>query len=177
MIESFIGEGNERNILFQNEGVLFIRGAKPKKQVTLKQSTFQSAIKMFALPTSSSFVSIPSGLASIYRLSGDTNPLHIDPQIAIAAGFPKPILHGMCSFGICAKELVKAYCNNCPQRMHQIQARFSKPVLPGQALRIEASKVGAGGLVAFQAFSQSAKGKEELVISNGVFQFDSLPRL
>jgi multifunctional beta-oxidation protein len=183
LVDSFLQtENGQKSLLFQNEGVLFIRGACPKKKIALKKTLFEPAVKMIALPTSSTQVTIPTGLASIYRLSGDANPLHIDPQIAKAAGFPKPILHGMCSFGICAKQLVKLFCRNSPERMIQIQARFTKPVFPGQQLRIEACKVvgAGGGLVAFQAFAKgqgTASGKEEMVISNGIFQFDPEARL
>lgn len=75
--------------------------------------------------------------ALIYRLSGDRNPLHSDPAFAARGGFERPILHGMCTYGITARLLLHAFCESDPARVAGMKARFTKPVLPGDALRIQ----------------------------------------
>jgi acyl dehydratase len=75
--------------------------------------------------------------ALIYRLCGDTNPLHADPEIALAAGFPRPILHGLASFGFAAHAILRTYCEYDPARLHSLGVRFSSPLFPGEALRFE----------------------------------------
>jgi acyl dehydratase len=75
--------------------------------------------------------------ALIYRLSGDLNPLHADPAIARAAGFPRPILHGLATFGVAGHALLCVLCGYDPARLHAIQGRFSAPVYPGETVRIE----------------------------------------
>jgi acyl dehydratase len=75
--------------------------------------------------------------ALIYRLSGDYNPLHADPETAARAGFARPILHGLCSYGIACLALVRELCDNDPDRLVELFTRFSKPVLPGETIRLE----------------------------------------
>lgn len=72
--------------------------------------------------------------AAIYRLSGDRNPLHIDPEMATSVGFPGPILHGMCSYGIACRAILRAFCDNDPARIARFDVRFSAPVYPGEAI-------------------------------------------
>lgn len=78
-----------------------------------------------------------SDQALLYRLSGDYNPLHIDPDFARSAGFDRPILHGLCTYGIAGRLLIEALCAGDPHRLRQCDARFSGPVLPGDTLRLQ----------------------------------------
>jgi acyl dehydratase len=75
--------------------------------------------------------------ALLYRLSGDRNPLHSDPKFAALGGFDKPILHGLCSFGFTGRALLHTICGSDPDRFVSMAARFSKPVMPGEALTVE----------------------------------------
>ncbi len=75
--------------------------------------------------------------ALIYRLSGDYNPVHADPAVAKAAGFERPILHGLCSFGVTGHALLRTLCGWDASRLKEIGARFSSPVYPGETLRVE----------------------------------------
>jgi acyl dehydratase len=75
--------------------------------------------------------------ALIYRLSGDPNPLHVDPAVAKAAGFPRPILHGLASFGIACHGILKCLCDHDPGRLKSIAGRYSAPVFPGETIRTE----------------------------------------
>mmetsp|Transcript_12485 Transcript_12485/g.26724 ORF Transcript_12485/g.26724 Transcript_12485/m.26724 type:complete len:303 (-) Transcript_12485:3638-4546(-) len=78
----------------------------------------------------------------IYRLSGDYNPLHVDPGFAMMSGFKEPILHGLCSLGITARAVIQQYCDGDSTRFKAIKARFAKPVLPGDTLTVEMWKEG-----------------------------------
>jgi acyl dehydratase len=74
--------------------------------------------------------------ALTYRLSGDRNPLHSDPSFAKLGGFDRPILHGLCSYGFTGRALLHTLCDGDPSRFKSMDARFSKPVMPGDALTI-----------------------------------------
>ena len=79
----------------------------------------------------------PPNLALLYRLNGDENPLHADPERAKVAGFDRPILHGAASFGIAAHAILRTCADYRPERLASIEARFSRPVFPGETIRTE----------------------------------------
>jgi acyl dehydratase len=79
----------------------------------------------------------PAGMALVYRLSGDYNPLHAEPAVARAAGFERPILHGLATYGIAGWALTQALGEGDPSRIASIETRFSSPVYPGETIRTE----------------------------------------
>lgn len=101
-------------------------------------------------------------MALIYRLSADTNPLHADPEMARAAGFPRPILHGLGSFGVAAHALLRSVCDYDPARMRSIGGRFSAPVFPGETIRTEMWRDGP--VVSFRA---RVLERDAVAINNG----------
>ena len=82
-------------------------------------------------------------MALIYRLSGDINPLHAEPEFAKAAGFPRPILHGLATFGVAGHAVLKSVCGYDPAKVTGMKGRFSAPVYPGETLRTEIWKDGS----------------------------------
>ncbi len=79
--------------------------------------------------------------AALYRLSGDVNPLHIDPEVAKLVGFERPILHGLCTFGFTARAILEKICKNDPSRFGSFGGRFSNVVFPGDKLVISGWKL------------------------------------
>lgn len=102
--------------------------------------------------------------ALIYRLSGDPNPLHADPEVARAAGFPRPILHGLGSFGIAAHAVLRTCCDYAPEALKRLALRFTAPVYPGETLRFHLWRRGADS-VRFRAWAQE---RQVLVLDNGL---------
>lgn len=99
--------------------------------------------------------------ALLYRLSGDENPLHADPEFAASVGFEKgPILHGLATFGFMCRAVAKRCCGGDADRIRALSAQFKKPVWPGETLRTEGYQVD--GLVLMEMF---AGGRPEAVVT------------
>ena len=98
----------------------------------------------------------------IYRLSGDRTDFHIDPAAARRSGFPRPILHGLCTYGIVGRAVLRGACNNDPDRIERFEARFSAPVFPGETIVTRLWRDGRE--VAFEA---RVAERDAVVLRNG----------
>ena len=101
-------------------------------------------------------------MALIYRWNADMNPLHADPAIAKAAGFPRPILHGLATFGVAGHAILKTMCDYDPARFRSIAGRFSAPVYPGETIRTEMWRDGP--IVSFRV---RLVERDVVVLNNG----------
>ena len=105
--------------------------------------------------------------ALLYRLTGDHNPLHADPAVARAAGFERPILHGLCTYGFACRAVLRGVCDDDPARLRRFDVRFSNPVFPGETLRTAIWREGAGRAV----FRTWAVERGKVVLNNGLAEF------
>ena len=103
--------------------------------------------------------------ALLYRLSGDRNPLHSDPKFAEMGGFPRPILHGLCTYGFTGRALLHTLCGGDPGRFTKMEGRFSSPVFPGEALTVNLWVDGD------QAVFQTCGGDGRVVLDAGLCTF------
>eukprot|EP00388_Colpodella_angusta_P006571 GDKJ01019308.1.p1 GENE.GDKJ01019308.1~~GDKJ01019308.1.p1 ORF type:complete len:302 (-),score=74.12 GDKJ01019308.1:185-1090(-) len=116
-----------------------------------------------ASPTASFEKQTTPNQALVYRLSGDYNPLHADKQMAEMGGFDRPILHGLCFFGIGTHAVVRTILNNDVSLIRSIEGRFSSPVLPGHKLKVEMWRISKEKIV-FQVINEDTK---KVCLSNG----------
>lgn len=139
-------DANTGEVIFTNEATFFIRNCKGETKQYVERRDF--ATNQFIAPKSApdftTDIKISPDLAALYRLTGDRNPLHIDPNFAKGAKFDAPILHGMCSYGLSAKVLLDKF-----GPFGEIKARFTGIVFPGETLRVLAWK--QGDIVIFQS--------------------------
>lgn len=180
-----VGRGKVRDVIDKGEGkgalVYFERclfdAQTNEKLVTMEQTLFcrgdggmggsgGSAPKPHVVPERNADVSWDCKLmpqtALLYRLNGDMNPLHADPKIAQQAGFERPILQGLATMGVAAAALTKTVCDGDPQKITELDVRFTRPCFPGETLRTEAWV--DGGEVSFRV---SVPDRKVTVIDNG----------
>lgn len=105
--------------------------------------------------------------AAIYRLCGDRNPLHIDPAFATAAGFDKPFLHGLCTYGFAGRAILHGLCGSDPARFQSFEARFADRVYPGDAVITKLWRIGDG-----EAIVRAETDKGAIVLSQARATFD-----
>ncbi len=111
--------------------------------------------------------------ALLYRLSGDVNPLHADPNFARAFGFERPILHGLCTFGHVARHVINAFCDGDPRYFKSIDVRFSGSVFPGETLHTEMWKESDTRII----LQCTVKERDKLVISHAAVElFTEIPK-
>lgn len=101
--------------------------------------------------------------ALVYRLCGDRNPLHSDPEFAKRAGFPRPILHGMCTYGITCRGVLQTYADYDPTVFRRHVARFSSPVYPGEIVTLQLWR--DGDVISFEA---KVKARGATIVKNGM---------
>ncbi len=150
------------DVLFTNTSGIFVRGAGgfggergPEAGNAAPERGPDRSVSMETLPIQ----------AMIYRLSGDRNPLHIDPAFAKMAGYDRPILHGLCSFGHVGRAVLAEYGGNDPSRFVGLSVRFSGVVYPGDTITTDMWDEGQGHIV-LQARTQEGR----VVISNAAAQ-------
>ena len=134
-LERSIVEKASGAVLATIDQVTFCRGdggvgksdAAPPPPPVLPEGTPDASCDLPTLPQA----------ALIYRLCADPNPLHADPAVAKAAGFPRPILHGLCSYGVAGHAVLRTFCGYDPAKLTGLSLRFSAPVFPGETIRTE----------------------------------------
>ncbi|PQP21978.1 3-alpha,7-alpha,12-alpha-trihydroxy-5-beta-cholest-24-enoyl-CoA hydratase [Rhodococcus opacus] len=103
--------------------------------------------------------------ALIYRLSGDVNPIHSDPEIARKAGFDQPILHGLCTFGMVCRGVVDTMLGGEVEAVRSYRSRFAGPVLPGETVVVRVWEEGQTRLI-----EASVRERGKTVLTRGVIE-------
>ena len=149
----------------------FRRGVKELGDIEPFEGSGETYSQKIAVPEREPDVSmaqwVPDNQAQIYRLSGDYNPLHIDPDAARFGGFHEPILHGLCTFGHCAHLLLDMFAGGDPARFKKIKVRFSAPVFPSDEIDVRAWRDGNGRAI-FEV-----KVEDRVVVSNAYFEYSA----
>ena len=110
--------------------------------------------------------------ALLYRLCGDWNPMHVDPDYAAKAGYEKPFLHGLCTFGYLGRHVIKAFCDNDSRLFKSVRARFASIVMPGDTLETRMWRESATRIIV----EMRAVERDVLVLKNGAVElFESVP--
>jgi len=135
--------GSDGKLLFRAQSSIFIVGAgnfggtnKPNAKVIPTLPAPNRA------PDASIEVKTDVSQAALYRLSGDLNPMHIDPGFSAIAGHKIPIMHGLCTLGLSVMAIIRQYAGNDPTLFKAVKARFNKPVIPGQTLAVQTWRNG-----------------------------------
>ncbi|PAL24207.1 MaoC/PaaZ C-terminal domain-containing protein [Sphingopyxis sp. GW247-27LB] len=169
-------KGVGKGAVFRQEMVLMLDGdATPMATVTT--TSFGRAEGGFGGPTSGQpaphaipdrrpdrSIELPTlrNQALLYRQAGDANPLHVDPVAAQAAGFPQPILHGLCTYAFCQRAILEAYCDFDADRLMHHEVRFSAPAFPGETILVDMWRDGP--IISFEA---RIRERDVTVIRNG----------
>jgi acyl dehydratase len=169
-------KGKDKGAVVVNETVW--TDAEGRKVATLTGSTFARGDGGFGGPSDGAPVphEVPvrapdttlsfatrSDQALLYRLNGDRNPLHSDPESARRSGFPRPILHGLCTYGITCRAILQGITDFDPEPILSHQVRFSAPVFPGETLSVDLWRDGKD--ISFEARVEARAAK---VIRNGL---------
>jgi acyl dehydratase len=157
---------------FTNRSTLFIRGAGGFGGPRSPEGDEESALAAEPLPAREPdevlTYATRGDQALLYRLSGDRNPLHSDPVFAKRAGFDRPILHGLCTYGFTGRALLHAVCGSDPARFGAMRSRFSKPTMPGDTLTVSVWDIGERATGAYRFRTETQRG--ETVIDAGLFR-------
>jgi acyl dehydratase len=157
---------------FTSRSGLFIRGAGgfggPRGPEGDEESELVAAPLPTREPDESVSYSTRTDQALLYRLSGDRNPLHSDPVFAKRAGFDRPILHGLCTYGFTGRALLHTVCGSDPARFGAMRARFSRPTMPGDTLTVSIWDVAEQAPGAYRFRTENQRG--EAVIDGGLLR-------
>ena len=178
-VTGLVDRGEGKGALLYSERVI-LDAATGQKLATLEQTTFLRGDGGFGGPSGpvkkpapepegapDLVLDLPTRpeMALLYRLNGDHNPLHSSPAVAAKAGFPRPILHGLATFGLVGRALLRAVCDGDPARFGRMECRFSAPVFPGETIRTEIWRTATGA-----AFRARAVERDVVVVGNGAFR-------
>jgi acyl dehydratase len=157
---------------FTSRSGLFIRGEGGFGGPRNPEGDEESALAAEPLPTREPdevvTYSTREDQALLYRLNGDRNPLHSDPTFAKRAGFDRPILHGLCTYGFTGRGLLHMVCDSDPARFGSMRARFSRPTMPGDTLRISVWDVADQAAGSYRFRTENQRG--EVVIDGGLLR-------
>ncbi len=172
VLESEARHAGSGELAFSTRTALFIRGAGGFGGPRNPEGDEESTLAAEPLPTREpdevvTYATRPDQ-ALLYRLSGDRNPLHSDPTFAKRAGFDRPILHGLCTYGFTGRGLLHMVCGSDPTRFGAMRARFSKPTMPGDTLTISVWDIGEQSKGSYRFRTETQRG--ETVIDAGLFQ-------
>jgi acyl dehydratase len=172
VLESESRHAASGELAFTSRSALFIRGAGGFGGPRNPEGDEESARAAEPLPTREpdevvTYATRPDQ-ALLYRLSGDRNPLHSDPTFAKRAGFDRPILHGLCTYGFTGRALLHTVCASDPSRFGAMRARFSKPTLPGDTLTVSVWDIGETDPGSYRFRTETQRG--ETVIDAGLFR-------
>ncbi len=151
------------SLLLRGEGGF--GGPRPPKLLTTRPPQDTEPAFKVEVPTT-------ENQALLYRLNGDTNPIHSNPDVAKEAGFDRPILHGLCSYGIAARVASKELAGDDPDRFLALEARFAKVVMPGDTLVVEGWPLEEPGKA---AVTVTVKESGDKSIANCVFEYRTGP--
>ncbi|QDG66693.1 hypothetical protein NIBR502772_11190 [Pseudarthrobacter sp. NIBRBAC000502772] len=158
-VETKLTHEPDKRLISTITGTAFIRGAAgqgvPRQRIPSAGTPDRPADWVVVAP-------IAVNQALIYRLSGDRNPLHSDPAAARDAGFPSPIVHGLCSFGFAARTLLATVVRGDTARFGVIESRFASVLMPGESLSFSIWATEDGAVF-------EAHAGERLVLGRGVF--------
>jgi acyl dehydratase len=172
VLESESRHAASGELAFTSRSALFIRGAGGFGGPRNPEGDEESARAAEPLPTREPDEVVTYGTrpdqALLYRLSGDRNPLHSDPTFAKRAGFDRPILHGLCTYGFTGRALLHAVCASDPSRFGAMRARFSRPTLPGDTLTVSVWDIGETDPGSYRFRTETQRG--ETVIDAGLFR-------
>jgi acyl dehydratase len=149
----------EWQLLLRGEGGF--KGERPPRLLRVK--TPKDSVADFAVE-----VQTNKDQALLYRLNGDINPIHSKPEVAKEAGFDRPILHGLCTYGIAARIALKELCGDEPTRFKSFEARFAKVVMPGDTLLVQGWLLEEPGRA---AVTVTVKESSEVAIANALLEF------
>jgi acyl dehydratase len=172
VLESESRHADSGELAFTGRSSLFIRGAGGFGGPRNPEGDEESELAAEPLPTREPDEVVTYATrgdqALLYRLNGDRNPLHSDPAFAKRAGFDRPILHGLCTYGFTGRGLLHIVCGSDPAGFGAMRARFSKPTMPGDALTVSVWDVSDRAAGAYRFRTETQRG--ETVIDGGLFR-------
>lgn len=153
--------------LFTNRSTAFLRGAGGWGGERGPEAA--SSVPADRAPDHRTVMRTDPNQALLYRLSGDRNPLHSDPAFAARAGFDRPILHGLCTYGFTGRALLADLCGGDPAAFRSMSGRFTSTVHPGDTLVVEVWRAGPG-----EAAFRTLRGDGTVVIDGGTCRFGAV---